>query len=489
MMALERRDGLFFVVIFFGLLVRLALAPPIWHHGEAREALVVQGIVHNHEWILPLRNGAIPSKPPLFHWLAGVSAFVFGSSDLIVRLPSAIGAAIMAAATFFMGSQMGGRRTGWLAAGALLGMHEFWISGSQARVDMVFAACIAVALAGFFFWYRDGHRGARPTCYVASACAVLAKGPVGLIFPGLIIISFLICEGRFRHLWAFWSWPLAALVLFVDLGWYAFAYNIGGNEFLSLQIATENLDRFFGRGSFSTENTSFDTLVWLAIQTLPWNLVLVWSLIRRIKGDREDWAGRFLHAWWISILVFFVFAARSRPVYLLPMYPAIALLAARAIGDRIRSFAEPSDIESIEKARPPWWRPKEIVKRVGVSVAIFDVTLMLLVKPTYWTDWNARDARLAFIEDIRAIVSPGKQLFSAPEFDPTDAMIFAYRLGREIARKPLLCASPDDYFLLRSDSTNVPGVETQVLASSKSDGVSLVAVIRKTASAELACIR
>jgi hypothetical protein len=46
MMALERRDGLFFVVIFFGLLVRLALAPPR-HHGEAREALVVQGIVRS----------------------------------------------------------------------------------------------------------------------------------------------------------------------------------------------------------------------------------------------------------------------------------------------------------------------------------------------------------------------------------------------------------------------------------------------------------
>jgi 4-amino-4-deoxy-L-arabinose transferase-like glycosyltransferase len=489
MMALERRDGLFFVVIFFGLLVRLALAPPIWHHGEAREALVVQGIVDNHEWILPLRNGEMPSKPPFFHWLAALPAFVFGPSDWIVRLPSAIGAATMAGVTFFMGNQMGGRKTGWLAAGALLGMHEFWISGSQARVDMVFAACIALALAGFFFWYRDGRRGTRATCYVASACAVLAKGPVGLILPGLTIISFLIFEGRLRDLWAFWSWPLAALLLLVDLGWYAFAYNMGGNEFLGLQIATENVDRFFGRGSFSTENTSFDTLVWLARQTLPWNLVLVWSLIRRIKGAREDWAGRFLHTWWISIFVCFVLAARSRPVYLLPMYPAIALLAARAIGDRIRSFTEPSDIESIEKARRPWWRPKPIVKRVGVGVAIFDLTLMLLVKPTYWTDRHARNARLAFIEDIRAIVSPPKQLFSAPEVDPTDAMVIAYRLEREIARKPLICASPNDYFLLRSDSTNVPGVETQVLASSTSDEVSLVAVIRKTASAELVCIR
>ena len=48
----------------------------------------------------------------------------------------------MAGVTFFMGNQMGGRKTGWLAAGALLGMHEFWISGSQARVDMVFAVAL-----------------------------------------------------------------------------------------------------------------------------------------------------------------------------------------------------------------------------------------------------------------------------------------------------------------------------------------------------------
>ena len=86
---------------------------------------MVQGIVRNHEWILPLRNGAIPSKPPFFHWPGALPAFVFGPSDLIVRLPSAIGVATMAGATFFMGSQMGGRRIGWLAAGALLGMHEF----------------------------------------------------------------------------------------------------------------------------------------------------------------------------------------------------------------------------------------------------------------------------------------------------------------------------------------------------------------------------
>ncbi len=193
MIRLDRREGLFFLAIFGALIVRLALAPPIWHHGEAREGLVVQGIVHTHQWILPTRNGEMPSKPPFFHWLAALPAFVFGPIDWVVRLPSAIAAAIMAAVTFFMGREMGGRRVGWLAAGALLGMQEFWVSGTQARVDMVFATCLSVALAGFFFWYCNGHRAARATCYIASACAVLAKGPVGLVLPA-------------RRLLASWRW-------------------------------------------------------------------------------------------------------------------------------------------------------------------------------------------------------------------------------------------------------------------------------------------
>ncbi len=451
----------------FALLVRLLLSPPIWHHGEAREGLVIQGIVHNHEWILAWRNGELPSKPPFFHWLAALPAFVFGPIDWTIRLPSVLAAAIMAAATFFIGRAVGGRKVGWLAVGALLGMREFWISGTQARVDMVFATSIAVALAGFFFWYRAGHRGARTACYVASACAVLAKGPVGLILPAVIIVSFLTVERRLGSLRTLWSWRLTAMLLVLDLGWYALACYVGGKEFLIRQIAIENIDRFFGQGKFSAQNTSFNTLIWLAGETLPWNLVLIWSLIRWIRGEREDAAGRFLHLWWSAIFVLFLFAARSRAVYLLPMYPAIALLAARAIGDGTPTFAEASPREPIEQAQSLGWRAN-IIKRVGIVVAVYDLTLMLLVPPTYWTNRAARNAKLAFIEEIRPIVATRKELFSEPKFQATDAMVIAYRLRREIARKPLICAVRDDYFLLRSDSTEVPGVETQVLASSNS---------------------
>ena len=86
---LERREKLLFAVIFAGLLLRVLFAPPIWNRGEAREGLVVLGIVHNQQWILPLRNGELPSKPPLFHWVAASASLILGESDFSTRLPSA----------------------------------------------------------------------------------------------------------------------------------------------------------------------------------------------------------------------------------------------------------------------------------------------------------------------------------------------------------------------------------------------------------------
>jgi len=44
-----------------------------------------------------------------------------------------------------------------------------------------------------------------------------------------------------------WSWPLAATVLLLDLGWYLLAYREGGQAFLALQLVRENVDRFVGQ--------------------------------------------------------------------------------------------------------------------------------------------------------------------------------------------------------------------------------------------------
>jgi 4-amino-4-deoxy-L-arabinose transferase-like glycosyltransferase len=488
---LENRDKLLFALIFAGLLLRLLLSPPIWLHGEAREGLVAQGIVRDYQWVLPYRNGEIPSKPPLFHWIAALAALLIGVNDFTVRLPSVIGAGIMAIATFLLGRSVGGRRTGWVAVGVLLGMYEFWDSATQARVDMVFSACVTVAIAGFFFWYRDGNNGARATCYIAVACAVLAKGPAGMVLPGVVIVGFLAVERRLRRLENLWSSPLAILVVVIDIGWYALAYQIGGDEFLDVQIQRENLDRALGSGDFIDRETYLVTAGWLVTRTLPWNLALLWSLIRRLRGQREDSTGRLLHIWWSSVVLVFALAAGKRAVYLLPLYPAIAVLAARSLVEIIPGWARLTGMQGAAPMAPaPGGPPRYHLtagKAIVAGIVAFDLAVML-VNHNVWRSAKSRRARLAFIEKISKIVPPQAALFADADFDNNNLIVVAYRMGREIERKTLICADRNDYFLLPLELEDQAEVEAQVLASSEIDQVSLVAVLsEKFASHEVEC--
>jgi 4-amino-4-deoxy-L-arabinose transferase-like glycosyltransferase len=459
-----------FVLIFAALIVRLLLSPPIWNRGEAREGLVIQEIVRDQQWILPLRNGELPSKPPLFHWMAAVPAFLIGPSDFTVRLPSALAAAIMAITTYMMGRAMGGPATGWLALGALLGIYEFWDTGTQARVDMVFSACVVISLAGFFLWYRDGSKAARAACHIGAAFAVLAKGPAGLALPAIVILAFLVIEGRLKLLRQFWSWPLTAVILLVDVGWYASAYSIGGSEFFKLQIERENVDRALGTGRMAADDNFVTMAGWLLGRLFPASLVLFWSLIRRLRGEREDSAGRFLHVWWMSIFLVFALAAGKRAVYLVPIYPAISILAARAVTPLVLRWQRISETKASAPLSAQRYRPARII---GAAIVLMDLTLMLMTR-NVWKHSTVEKARLAFINNVGTIVPVNTPIFATPELNHEALIVIAYRLHREIERKPIACAESNEYFLAPFEIETETGQGSRVLASSKKADVSLV---------------
>jgi 4-amino-4-deoxy-L-arabinose transferase-like glycosyltransferase len=475
--ALEIRDKLLFALIFAGLLLHLVFSPPILHRGEAREGLVVQGIVHNQQWILPFRNGELPSKPPLFHWIAASAAMMFGESDFIMRLPSAIGAGIMVIVTFLLGRAMTGKLAGWLAVGALLGIHDFWYAAAEARVDMIFSACVTAAIAGFYFWYRNGADAARVFCYLATVCAVLAKGPVGIALVGLVIVGFLAVEKRPRSLWTFWSWSWVGAALVIIAGWYGLAYSIGGEKFLALQLGYENIDRFIGGDAFPRHKMYLSMALWLVTQTLPWNLVLLWSALRWLRGTRENSDGRLLHMWWFAMFCFFALAARTRPVYFLPMFPAIALLAARALNALIaHDVATVGTGQALEGSLSPDAAPRSssLAKWVIVGVLISDLTVALATYVILQYDKRAQ-ARFAFVRQIGVAIPANTPLFAAPDLDREDFIVLAYRLRRQIDQKPIYCAKRNDYFLTAVEPK--PDWEARVLVSLDSGNTALVTAL------------
>ncbi|HLK12763.1 MAG TPA: glycosyltransferase family 39 protein [Candidatus Binatia bacterium] len=404
-------------------------ASPIGTHGEAREALVVRDIVRTGRWVLPRRSGALPSKPPLFHWVAAALARVAGLSDASVRAASVLAAGAVAATTWLLGEACGGRRAAWLAAGALLGMGPFWGAATEARVDMVFVACLTLALGGFSAWYRAaaggaGAAGPRVLCYLGAAAAVLAKGPAGGVLVGLPILGFLAWAGRLDLLARLWSWGLAAVVLAIDGGWYALAAREGGMAFLRLQFVQENFDALVARRDYALHaqgnlfrHARLGMAAVLAVKYLPWSLVLPVAAWRGLRRERTDDAGRFLHAWWLAVLGTFTLAlGNKRPVYILPLAPAIALLAAREIaGPSVRHAS-----------------------LVTVLVVLVDVVALGGTRADR-VHLARRESLADFAAEVARAVPAGAPLHVTPDVWPTDVMILDWRLGRDLAAGRARC--------------------------------------------------
>lgn len=429
-------DGLALAVVVAVMLAGPLLSPPVTHHGEAREGLVVQDIVTRGDWILPRRNGELPSKPPLFHWSAALVTKLLGASDGALRLPSAVAALVVVLAVYALGHALGGRVAAWLGSAILLGMVPFLDAAAVARVDMTFTAAITVALAAFRLWDAGRRPIARAFCHGGIAAAVLAKGPAGALVPIAVIVAFLASERRLGVLRTFWSWPLALATVAVDGGWYALAAADGGSAFLQLQIVHENLERVIGGAAFHhSERHTLVRMPWsLFVGLLPWSLILPWSGVTWLRGRRPDDAAWFLHAWWMTVLVIFTLSAGQRSVYLLPAAPAVALLAARWLAVRISAGAPPL----LGRLRPPHWirhHTRGPWPAMIALVLVVDVTTMLALQVTR-EHRAARASIVVFADAVRNVVPANAPLFAGGGLGRDATLVLAYRTARPLPREP-----------------------------------------------------
>lgn len=332
---------------------------PFYTKGEPREALVVWEMAHGSSLVLPLRNGTeIPSKPPFFHWLGLIAAWCLGGvSELVARLPSAVLAIAGVLAVYLFGATVGRIRSGWLAAVSLMFSFE-WIRAARiARVDMTLTFFLVAALLCFAVILRSGATRTRLVVfYAAIAAATLAKGPVGIVLPMFVIVLYAVTsplapgavpEGasrlarlvaRLHHAWetvvALRPLPGLAAVLVVVGAWYVAAWVIGGNDFFVKHILKENLFRVIDPERLDTghEHGPFYLPPHLLLGALPWSLLapsVAWWLWRQRPLDPTT---RYLVVWFLGVILFYSIPASKRSVYILPAYPAGALLLGLVLG-------------------------------------------------------------------------------------------------------------------------------------------------------------
>ncbi len=311
---------------------------PYWNPDEGRYAAssleMIGGVEGSQpDWVVPHLN-TIPrlNKPPLVYWLAGTFFKIFGVHDWAGRLGSAIAAVLVLWLVFQLGRAMFDEKTGIIAA-LVWASSIFPVSlGRTLNTDMLLSATMTIVLYGLWFAVREGASW-RPYAIagIGMGLAMLAKGPVGVALPLLIGLLYL---WRTR-LWNRLRWPgvLAAFLIAAAISapWF-FAIEQRQPGFTKNFIFTENLARFSGSVEHHKPSPIWYYLPVTLLGLLPWTPLALSALARSHDQDATRRANRlFLWLWAGIIILFFSNSSTKLFSYILPAYPALALLAADGI--------------------------------------------------------------------------------------------------------------------------------------------------------------
>ncbi len=307
---------------------------PFYSYEESKEALIVWEMVNGGGWILPLRNGTeLPLKPPLFHWFGALIALISGRvNEFAVRSPSAFFGTGAVLVIFVFGQTLWNWRVGLLSALILTTSPEWVRWAVNARSDMVMVFFLTAALVTFFqFWQEQATRRRLIYLFYGSVgLATLAKGPLGLILPGLVVLFFLGVTRELRFLRRMRLVEGACIVFLIAASWYLLALWQGGTEFFRRQILDENVFRFLEneQGGPSRDHAFYYYVPALCAGMFPWSLFFpaLAHFLYRSRAELRDRKLLYLVLWFLVGLVFFSLASGKRSNYILPLYPAVALL-------------------------------------------------------------------------------------------------------------------------------------------------------------------
>lgn len=318
-------------------------AHSLWDMDEGINAEAAREMLESGNWITPYFNYELRTgKPALMYWFVCFSFQIFGVNEFAARLPSVIFGLGTVLITYELARRMFSSSTGLIAALALASCFEFCLISHAATPDSPFI----FFLTSSFYLYWIGSEGSRRAWFVpfgaATGLAVLTKGPIGLGMPGLVVLSHLAWTGRLRAL-RDRRLLYGALAFFAVAGpWYGFVTLDTKGRWLQAFLWTDNLVRF----SKPADNHSGGPLyhvITIVVMFAPWIVFLpaaIWYGVRearrpQAKVDDSSSKYRFLIVWVLAYLIVFSVAATKLPNYVLPLYPALAILSARFL-DRWR---------------------------------------------------------------------------------------------------------------------------------------------------------
>jgi 4-amino-4-deoxy-L-arabinose transferase-like glycosyltransferase len=317
-----------FLLVWFYTLDARTLVPSDEGRSEMAREMAATG-----DWITPRLN-AIKyfEKPPLQTWMNALTFKLFGLGEWQARLWSGLCGLLGIGLVAYTGRRVFNPWVGTTAA--LVLASSFWWAGlSHVNVlDMGLSGMMALSLCGVILAQRDGagereRRNWMLVCWAGMALAFLSKGPVGIVLPGAVLVLYTLVTRE----WAIWKrlHLVSGLILFAAIAapWFVLVW-LKNPEHPHFFFIHENWERFFSK-VHHREGPLYYFVPILMVGIMPWLGVLAQS----IWASRHDTARSFrpktmLLIWAAFIFFFFSISSSKLPHYILPIFPALALLIA-----------------------------------------------------------------------------------------------------------------------------------------------------------------
>jgi 4-amino-4-deoxy-L-arabinose transferase-like glycosyltransferase len=324
--------------------------PPV-DRDEAYFAQATKQMIETGDYVdIRYQDDVRYRKPVGIYWLqAGVvnTARALGVPNALTtiwlyRVPSLIGAIGAVLATYWCALAFVSRRGAVLSALMIMASTILGTEARLAKTDAVLLFTVVVAMAVLARVYLSARRGGAPAgwgllaiFWTALAVSILVKGPLIVMVVGLAAVMLSVLDRSARWLLTLRPVPGIAWLLLLALPWFIAIYARVGSQFLVGSIGQDMLSKVAGAQETHGGPPGLYFLLFFA--TFFPTSMLAGLAAPAVWAVRREPAARFLLAWLVPSWIVFELVVTKLPHYVLPLYPAIAILIAGAVETKVLS--------------------------------------------------------------------------------------------------------------------------------------------------------
>ena len=322
-------------LIFIAIVVSLFYAIwiggyPLFTPDEGRYSEVAREMVATGDYVTPKLNG-VPflDKPVFYYWLQASAILLLGLKESALRFWPAFLGVFGCLMTYLTGNLLFNRRTGIISALILATSPLYYGGAHYANLDLEVAVFISCSLLCFMMAMQLQRTSIFIAAYVFAALAALTKGLIGIVFPAMIICSWLLLLNRMHLLKKIHLVTGLTLFTLITVPWYVMVQK-ANPEFLHFFFVTQQVSRFLTTADFNNKVAIWFYIPIVLIGFFPWSTFIIQAVTRHIKvvwNNRTQYANELFLLLWLFLIFLFFSIPHSKTIgYILPIFPALALL-------------------------------------------------------------------------------------------------------------------------------------------------------------------